>query len=93
MNSAAPTSRDGGFDRQPGPGRPGPGGRFKHAAHAKLEVHRLTLGKPCPQDPHIRAVSDQPLTGLSVPCLDLDDVPAIAAFIVSDLGLAMAGPR
>lgn len=69
---------------------------FKHAAHAKLEVHRPALGKPLlqPRDRHIRAVaSDQPLAGLSVPCLDLNDVAAIAAFIVSDRGLTTAAAR
>ena len=63
---------------------------FKYAAHAKLEVHRPALGKPLlqPQDRQIRAVaSDQSLAGLSVPCLDLNDVAAIAAFIVDDQGL------
>ncbi len=59
---------------------------FKRETHDKLEVHRPTLGKPllCPDDPHVVAVaSDAPLPGLSVPQLDLNNVDAIAAFIIA----------
>ncbi len=58
---------------------------FKREAHAKLEVHRPALGKPllCGEDLNIVAVaSDAPLAGLDVPLLALDDVPAIARFIL-----------
>jgi molybdopterin-guanine dinucleotide biosynthesis protein B len=58
---------------------------FKRADHAKLEVHRPALGKPllCREDPAIVAVaSDAPLAGLRLPRLALDDVPAIADFIL-----------
>ena len=64
---------------------------FKREAHDKLEVHRPSLGKPllCTGDPHIVAVaSDAPLPKLSVPLLDLNDVEAIATFIVGHCGLA-----
>ncbi|MFQ5775822.1 MAG: molybdopterin-guanine dinucleotide biosynthesis protein B [Kiloniellaceae bacterium] len=64
---------------------------FKREAHDKLEVHRPALGKPllCPHDPHVVAVaSDAPLDGLGVPRLDLDDVDAIADFVVGHCGLA-----
>ncbi len=66
---------------------------FKRQSHAKLEVHRPALGKPllCPEDPHIVAVaSDAPLPQVNLPRLDLDDIEAIADFIVSHCGLTPA---
>ena len=66
---------------------------FKHHAHEKLEVHRPALGKPllAPGDPRVVAVaSDAPLEGLAVPLLPLDDVEAIAGFVVGRCGLAPA---
>ena len=64
---------------------------FKRAEHDKLEVHRPAIGKPllCTDDPQIVAVaSDTPLAELAVPRLDLDDVPAIADFVLAHCGLA-----
>jgi molybdopterin-guanine dinucleotide biosynthesis protein B len=55
-----------------------------------LEIHRPSLGKPllCTGDPHVVAVaSDAPLPELCIPRLDLNDVEAIAAFIVAHCGL------
>lgn len=66
---------------------------FKHHAHDKLEVHRPALGKPllAPGDPRVVAVaSDAPLEGLAVPLLPLDDVEAIAGFVVGRCGLGPA---
>ena len=66
---------------------------FKHHAHDKLEVHRPALGKPllAPDDPRVVAVaSDVPLGGLPVPRLPLDDIEAIAGFIVDRCGLGHA---
>ncbi|MGF1608251.1 MAG: molybdopterin-guanine dinucleotide biosynthesis protein B [Kiloniellales bacterium] len=63
---------------------------FKREAHDKLEVHRASLGKPllCHDDPHVVAVaSDAPLPGLAVPQIDLNNVPAVADFIVAHCGL------
>jgi molybdopterin-guanine dinucleotide biosynthesis protein B len=63
---------------------------FKRHPHPKLEVHRPSNGKPllCPDDRHIVAVaSDAKLADLAVPLLALDDVPAIADFILDHLGL------
>jgi molybdopterin-guanine dinucleotide biosynthesis adapter protein len=63
---------------------------FKAHAHDKLEVHRAELGKPprYPEDPRIVAVaSDGPLPGLKLPRLDLNDVPAIADFVMRHCGL------
>ena len=58
---------------------------FKSYDHPKLEVHRPAVGKPliCAEDDHIVAVaSDETLDGLDLPQLDLNNVPAIADFIV-----------
>ena len=70
---------------------------FKREPHPKLEVHRIANGKPLlhPDDPHIVAVaSDQPLPGVDLPVLPLDDVEAIADFIAGHCGLAaLASPR
>jgi molybdopterin-guanine dinucleotide biosynthesis protein B len=66
---------------------------FKHHAHDKLEVHRPALGKPllAPDDPRVVAVaSDVPLGGLPVPRLPLDDIEAIAGFVVDRCGLGHA---
>lgn len=64
---------------------------FKRDAHPKLEVHRPAVGKPLiyPDDPHIVAVaSDAALDGISLPVLGLDDIPAIADFILRHCDLA-----
>jgi molybdopterin-guanine dinucleotide biosynthesis protein MobB len=64
---------------------------FKLFPHPKVEVHRRERGTPllAREDPTIVAVaSDEPLPGLPVPVLDLDDVPGIAALILERLELA-----
>src|SRR5260221_13587793 len=64
---------------------------FKRHPHPKLEIHRPSNGKPllCLDDPHIVAVaSDARLSDLALPCLDLNDVSAIADFILKRLELA-----
>ena len=61
---------------------------FKRNPHAKLEVHRPSLGKPYlyPDDPHIVAVaSDAPLN-VPLPLLPLGDVAAIADLILGQQG-------
>jgi molybdopterin-guanine dinucleotide biosynthesis protein B len=66
---------------------------FKGETHAKLEVHRAAIGKPllCKDDQNIVAIaSDAPLVGLRIPVLALDDVPAIAAFILDHCRLKAA---
>jgi molybdopterin-guanine dinucleotide biosynthesis protein B len=58
---------------------------FKKHPHDKLEVHRPTLGKPllCRDDPTIVAIaSDAPVEGPGLAALDLNDVAAIADFII-----------
>jgi molybdopterin-guanine dinucleotide biosynthesis adapter protein len=69
---------------------------YKSHAHDKLEIHRPALGKPllAAEDRRVVAVaSDVPVPGLSVPLLDLNDVPAIAEFIVTHCGLARTSSR
>ena len=66
---------------------------FKSYPHSKLEIHRASQEKPliCDGDPSIVAVaSDAPLPDLAVPVLPLDDIAAIAAFILEHCGLAPA---
>lgn len=61
---------------------------FKRFAHPKIEVHRRDRGTPllARTEPSILAVaSDEPLEGLTVPVLSLDDVAGIAAVIRSRL--------
>ena len=63
---------------------------FKRDPHPKLEIWRRSNGKPllCPDDPHIVAVaSDEPVEGLPVPRLDLNDTDALARFIIGHCGL------
>ncbi len=66
---------------------------FKQLGHDKLEVHRGATAKPllAPDDPYVVAVaSDEPLAELSVPVLHLDDVGAIADFILAHCDLVSA---
>jgi molybdopterin-guanine dinucleotide biosynthesis adapter protein len=63
---------------------------FRNHAHPKVEVHRPMDGKPFlwPKDPGVVAVaSDQPLEGVGVPVLDLNDFAAVADFIIHHCGL------
>ncbi|MCC6777227.1 MAG: molybdopterin-guanine dinucleotide biosynthesis protein B [Hyphomicrobiales bacterium] len=58
---------------------------YKRAAHPKLEVHRVAVGKPLlhPDDPAVVAIaSDQPLPSARVPVVDLDDVERIADLLI-----------
>ncbi|MBL8485429.1 MAG: molybdopterin-guanine dinucleotide biosynthesis protein B [Rhodocyclaceae bacterium] len=62
---------------------------FKSSALPKLEVHRPALGKPLlyPENPHVIALAtDVPLEA-PLPRFDLQDVAAIATWIVDYLGL------
>jgi molybdopterin-guanine dinucleotide biosynthesis protein B len=66
---------------------------FKRGSHAKLEVHRPSLGQPllCRDDPHIVALaSDAPVPGVGVPVFALDDVAGIAGFILDHCRLKAA---
>ncbi|HEY1502957.1 MAG TPA: molybdopterin-guanine dinucleotide biosynthesis protein B [Stellaceae bacterium] len=68
---------------------------FKRASLPKLEVYRAVVGKPllAPADSDIIAVaSDLPVAGLGeLPRFALDDVGAIAGFIIAHLRIAAAG--
>ena len=67
---------------------------FKREGHDKLEVWRAATGKPllARDDPSILAVaSDGPVPDLTIPVLDLDDVSAIADFILRQCGLIARG--
>src|SRR6185312_1872658 len=63
---------------------------FKREAHPKLEVYRAANGKPLlhPDDSHIVAIaSDVPLPQSQLPVISIDDIPAIADFIIGYCGL------
>ncbi|GGD37045.1 bifunctional molybdopterin-guanine dinucleotide biosynthesis adaptor protein MobB/molybdopterin molybdotransferase MoeA [Sinisalibacter lacisalsi] len=63
---------------------------YKRDSHPKVEVFREGEGRSLiqPEDPTVRAVAtDQPIEGLPVPTLDLDDTRAIADFILAETGL------
>ena len=63
---------------------------FKREAVPKLEVFRPAVGKPhlWPDDPQIIAVaSDGSLPDCPLPVLDLNDIPAVAAFVREATGL------
>lgn len=69
---------------------------YKAHAHDKLEVHRPALGKPllAAEDRYVVAVaSDAPIPGLKVPLIDLNNVSAIADFVVAHCGLARTPRR
>ncbi|MDH5750522.1 MAG: molybdopterin-guanine dinucleotide biosynthesis protein B [Rhodospirillales bacterium] len=59
---------------------------FKTYRHDKIEVHRPSVGKPFlyEEDPTVAALaSDEPLEGVKIPVLDLNDAAAIADFIIA----------
>ena len=64
---------------------------FKREAHDKIEIHRRETGKPLlyPDDPHVVAVlSDEPLPDCPLPVISIDDIGAVADFILSHFGRA-----
>jgi molybdopterin-guanine dinucleotide biosynthesis protein B len=63
---------------------------FKADSYDKLEVHRPSVGKPLLRDTDesiVAVASDQALPSLALPVFDLDDIPAIADFIIVHCGL------
>ncbi len=63
---------------------------FKSYPHAKLEVHRPSLGKDLlaeSDDSVVAIATDEPFSFGSLPILDLDDTKAIADFIIGHTGL------
>jgi molybdopterin-guanine dinucleotide biosynthesis protein B len=66
---------------------------FKAYPHDKMEVYRSAVGKPllCLTEEHIVAVaSDAPVPQADVPVLDINDVAAIADFILERTGVKPA---
>ncbi len=70
---------------------------YKRESHLKIEARRLAAKDTAPftaTDNHIIAVAaDHPVSGESVPVFDLDDVGAIADFIVVTMKLKDGGSR
>ena len=64
---------------------------FKREAHDKLEIYRAANGKPllAAEDPHVVAIlADGAVDQAKVPVIDLNDIAAIADFIMRHCGLA-----
>ena len=59
---------------------------FKRDAHPKLEVHRVATGKDYlhPGDPHIRAIATDAPGPFPIPRLAIDDIAAIAAWLLAE---------
>ena len=69
---------------------------YKFADIPKIEVHRPSTGNPLlqPRDPNIVAVASDAPIAASIPLLDLNDLDAIAEFIMDQRGLQIdAAPR
>ena len=59
---------------------------FKKDSHRKLEIYRASVGKPmlCRDDPAIVGVaSDEDLPSVSLPVIDLNDIAAVADFVLA----------
>ena len=61
---------------------------FKREKLPKIEVYRASVGESPlhPQDPDIVAVASDQRVATKLPQFDLNDVPAIAAFILKHVG-------
>jgi len=67
---------------------------FKREPHDKLEIYRAENGKPllANQDrSYVAILTDSPVADAKVPVIDLNDVRAIADFIVAHCGLKTKG--
>ncbi len=63
---------------------------YKRDAHPKIEAFRAETGRDliARDDPTVRAVAtNDPIEGLALPLLPLDDAAAVADFILAELGL------
>jgi len=59
---------------------------FKNEPHDKLEIYRAENGKPLlsADDPtYVAILSDGPVAGAKLPLIDLNDIPAIADFVLA----------
>ena len=91
MRTAMRRKPGGGADAPHDAGRSAHRRRLQARGHDKLEIHRRETGNPLlyPEDRHIVAVlSDEPLPGCPLPVIGIDDVGAIADFIIAHCGLA-----
>jgi len=63
---------------------------FKREKLPKLEVYRASVGESLlhPQDPDIVAIASDERVETRLPQLDINDAPAIASFILKEVGLA-----
>jgi molybdopterin-guanine dinucleotide biosynthesis protein B len=63
---------------------------FKREKLPKLEVYRASVGESLlhPQDPNIVGIASDAKVDTKLPQFDLNDVPAIAGFILKQVGLA-----
>ncbi|MBI2254498.1 MAG: molybdopterin-guanine dinucleotide biosynthesis protein B [Proteobacteria bacterium] len=65
---------------------------FKNEPHDKLEIYRPENGKPLlsAEDPtYVAILSDQMVTSTKLPVIDLNDIPAIADFVLSHCRLGV----
>jgi len=65
---------------------------YKRDSHPKVEAWRAETGQPliALEDPTVRAIaSNDTPQGAAQPVIGLDDIPAIADFVLSDLGLEL----
>lgn len=65
---------------------------YKGDAHPKVEAHRASTGNPliAPGDPSVVAVASDVAIAIDRPVFDLDDTEAVAAFILTEVGLMPA---
>jgi molybdopterin-guanine dinucleotide biosynthesis adapter protein len=62
---------------------------YKRGPHPKVEAHRVETGRPllARENPTVRAVASNGAPDVAVPLFHLDDIPAIADFILREVGL------
>ncbi len=62
---------------------------YKSGKHRKIEVHRAVTARPliAPGDDSVRAVASDVALDLDRPVFDLDDIAAIAGFVLAESGL------
>lgn len=64
---------------------------WKRDSHPKIEAWRAATGQPliARGDPTIRAIASNDAPAASQPVIGLDDIPAIADFLLADLGMEL----
>ncbi|GMG83460.1 hypothetical protein LNKW23_26730 [Paralimibaculum aggregatum] len=63
---------------------------WKRDSHPKIEAWRAETGQPliARDDPTVRAIATNDAPAAVQPVIGLDDIPAIAEFVLADLGMA-----